>query len=140
MAHVTFYEKPGCINNAKQKRLLREAGHVLEERNLLTEPWTASTLRPFLGDLPVADWFNRSAPKVKSGEVVPESLGPEAALALLVGEPLLIRRPLLDAEGRKAIGFDFDAVDAWLGLTPERREADLETCPRKAAPGSPECS
>lgn len=131
MAVVTFYEKPGCINNTKQKALLREAGHTVVERNLLTEPWTPATLRPFFGELPVPAWFNRSAPAVKSGEIDPDAVDETAALALMLAEPLLIRRPLMEAHGRKAVGFDTDAVDAWLGLAPQKREADLETCPRQ---------
>lgn len=29
MAHLVFYEKPGCAGNARQKALLRAAGHTL---------------------------------------------------------------------------------------------------------------
>ena len=54
MAELTFYEKPGCQGNARQKALLRSAGHQLTVRNLLTEPWTAERLQGFFGDLPVA--------------------------------------------------------------------------------------
>ena len=74
MAKVIFYEKPGCKNNTKQKTLLKAAGHQLEAHNLLTEPWTKDNLRLFFGDRPVAEWFNKAAPKVKSGEVVPEKI------------------------------------------------------------------
>jgi nitrogenase-associated protein len=140
MAVVTFFEKPGCINNTRQKALLREAGHTVAERNLLTEPWTEASLRPFFGDLPVPAWFNRSAPAVKNGEVDSEAVDEKAALALMLAEPLLIRRPLMEANGRKAAGFDFDGVDAWLGLTPQKREADLETCPRQAHAERSGCS
>lgn len=132
MATVTFYEKPGCINNTKQKALLREAGHTVVERNLLAEPWTEASLRPFFGDLPVSAWFNRSAPAVKSGEVDPEAVDEKTALALMQGEPLLIRRPLMEANGRKSAGFEFEQVDGWLGLSPQGGEADMETCPRQA--------
>ena len=29
MATVTFYEKPGCVTNARQKRMLEAAGHTV---------------------------------------------------------------------------------------------------------------
>ena len=126
---VVFYEKPGCINNTKQKRLLREAGHDVEDRNLLTWPWTVDALRTFFGDLPVAEWFNRSAPQVKSGAINPNALDAETALSLMVAEPLLIRRPLIETELGRTSGFrpgpDLDRLG--LGLKPE---GDLETCPR----------
>ena len=97
-------------------------------RNLLTEAWTEKRLREFFGNRPVAEWFNRAAPKVKSGEIVPELTNAVTALQLMLQEPLLIRRPLIEAEGRKEIGFDQETIHTWLGLTPTN--TDLENCPR----------
>jgi len=128
MATVVFYEKPGCGNNTKQKALLAAAGHEVVARNLLIEAWTAKRLQEFFGTRPVAEWFNRAAPRVKSGEVVPEQLGAGAALELMLQDPLLIRRPLIEANGRKEAGFDQDLIQSWLGLTPSG--SDLENCPR----------
>jgi nitrogenase-associated protein len=119
MAHITFYEKPGCGGNARQKSLLEAAGHTLDVRNLLSTAWTTERLRDFLSPWPVADWFNRAAPRVKSGEVVPEQLDAQAALALLLAEPLLIRRPLMEADGQRLVGFDPSRVDQLWGLTAE---------------------
>jgi hypothetical protein len=51
-------------------------------------------------------WFNRSAPAVKSGEVVPEELDEPTALALMRDNPLLIRRPLLQVGDERRVGFD----------------------------------
>lgn len=127
MAIVTFYEKPGCASNTRQKALLAAAGHTVLAKNLLAEPWTGERLRAFFGNRPVAEWFNRAAPKVKSGEVVPEQLDEASALALLRAEPLLIRRPLIEAEGRREAGFDAGAIAAWLGLG-RKPQADLESC------------
>lgn len=136
MAKVVFFEKPGCINNTRQKKLLAEAGHEVDARNLLEEPWTAESLRPYFGSLPVAEWFNRTAPAVKEGEVDPDSVSEAEALALMVKMPLLIRRPLMQVEGECRVGFDMEAVDQWIGLAAQNPEADLETCPRSAAQGS----
>ncbi|MCK9215262.1 MAG: hypothetical protein M0P52_12565, partial [Rhodoferax sp.] len=95
MTHLVFFEKPGCGGNARQRAALEAAGHTLERRNLLSAHWTSESLLAFLAPLPVPDWFNRAAPRVKSGEVQPDALDAEAALALLLQEPLLIRRPLM---------------------------------------------
>ncbi len=116
MADVTFFEKPGCGGNARQKAMLEQAGHRVIVRDLLSEPWTPGTLRPFFGDRPVADWFNRAAPAVKSGEVVPEALDEAAALAAMVERPLLIRRPLMQVGDRRDCGFEIGRVEAWIGL------------------------
>lgn len=118
MATVIFYEKPGCRNNARQKALLQASGHQVDSRNLLAEAWTAERLRAFFGALPVAAWFNEAAPSVKDGSVVPESFDEAQALAAMIADPLLIRRPLMEALGRKSAGFDEAAVAAWIGLKP----------------------
>ena len=130
MATVIFYEKPGCAGNARQKRLLIDAGHEVEPRNLLTEPWTAQSLRPFFGDRPVADWFNKAAPAVKSGEIDPGSFDEEAALEALIATPLLIRRPLMQVGDRRETGFEPALVEAWIGLA-EPVEGSIEGCPRQ---------
>lgn len=130
MADVIFYEKPGCINNTRQKKLLREAGHQVQEMNLLTFPWTAAKLRPFFYGMPIEEWFNSSAPKIKSGEVIPSHLEPETAISLMMLDPLLIRRPLMEVGEELMVGFDSDKVDDWIGLKPIAEKMDLESCPR----------
>ncbi len=116
MATVTFYEKPGCKGNARQRAILEASGHKVEVRDLLAQSWSAETLRPYFEGLPVAAWFNASAPKVARGEVRPESLSAEAALALLAAEPMLIRRPLMESAGRRMAGWEPERVDGWLGF------------------------
>ena len=74
MATIQFYQKPGCVTNARQKRMLEAAGHTVIARNLLAEPWTEERLRGFFGSTPVTAWFNPAAPRVKSGEVSPAKL------------------------------------------------------------------
>jgi nitrogenase-associated protein len=118
MSQIVFFEKPGCRGNARQRAALEAAGHTLHRRNLITTHWTPESLLAFLAPLPVPDWFNRAAPGVKSGEVQPDLLDADTALALLLGEPLLIRRPLMQCadDGTRHVGFETAAVDAWLGL------------------------
>ena len=131
MTALLFFEKPGCGGNARQKGALLAAGHTLQVRSLLAEPWTRERLLAFLAPLPVAQWFNRAAPRVKNGEVQPEALDAEAALALLLSEPLLIRRPLMQRldDDSRCVGFDTAEVDAWVGLTPaSTARASLEGC------------
>jgi nitrogenase-associated protein len=116
MAKVTFYEKPGCGGNARQKALLISSGHDVDVRNLLTATWTTATLRPFFGTRPLSDWFNASSPRIKSGSIDPATLSEETALIMMIEDPLLIRRPLMQVEDRREAGFDQAAVDAWIGL------------------------
>lgn len=108
--HINFYEKPGCINNTKQKQVLESHGHTISAFSLLTQPWTIDTLRPFFSDQPVANWFNMSAPDIKNGVVDPSSFTEETALTAMMAQPLLIRRPLLSVGDVKVCGFDHPFV------------------------------
>ncbi len=138
MATVIFYEKPGCINNTRQKKLLRKAGHTVLEKSLLTENWAVKPqqLREFFGTRPVQQWFNRSAPAVKQGLVDPETIDGEQAITLMLADPLLIRRPLMQVGSEKMAGFDEQAVDRWIGLNGSGSNDDLESCPN-SAPAAP---
>ncbi len=139
MARVVFYEKPGCINNTKQKALLQVAGHEVDARNLLTEIWTSDRLRSFFGTRSVVEWFNAAAPEVKAGIVNPAELDAETALMLMIQNPLLIRRPLMQVGDRQEVGFEQNWVDKWIGLKPENVSQsttnqalfsqDLQICP-----------
>jgi nitrogenase-associated protein len=127
MAQVIFYEKPGCGGNTKQKQLLSRSGHDIVARDLLAEPWEAATLLAFLASLPVAAWFNRAHPKVKAGDVVPEAFDADTALAALLADHLLIRRPLMQVGDERRVGWDEAAVADWIGLAPAGL---VEGCPR----------
>ncbi|MGE5320521.1 MAG: nitroreductase family protein [Hyphomicrobiaceae bacterium] len=143
MTTLIFYEKPGCANNTRQKRLLHDAGHEVIARDLLAEPWTAARLLEFFAGLPVADWFNRAAPQLKSGEIDPDAVDAETALRLLLASPVLIRRPLIEAKGWRLAGFDADEVAARLGIAGERAaDRSLQSCPRPATPcaAPPNCT
>ena len=128
MSTVTFYEKPGCGNNTRQKAWLSASGHTVVAKNILSEKWDAKSLRAFFGDLPVAKWFNPSAPRVKSGEVDPTVLEAQQALEMMLAEPLLIRRPLMEVAGELRVGFDAQAVDQWIGLN-DAQPKNEEACP-----------
>lgn len=142
MSVITFYGKPGCLTNRKQKALLRQAGFELELVDLLEHPWQAEELASFFAGRPVAEWFNRAAPLVRDGHVDPEVLGAEDALSMLLAEPILIRRPLLDYRGLRSAGFDLAQIQEMLGVTLVTAEADvpenIDQCSRpQAAEGCP---
>lgn len=138
MTEVVFYEKPGCLTNLKQRQLLVGLGHRLAVRNLLAEPWTADRLRGFFGERPVPDWLNPTAPAVRDGLVDPTRLDADAALAAMLSDPLLIRRPLLETPHGRCAGFDdhpvLDALGVATGASDEltacsRRDEAQPVCP-----------
>ncbi|MEO1669514.1 MAG: ArsC/Spx/MgsR family protein [Cyanobacteria bacterium J06631_2] len=130
MAQVIFYERPGCVNNARQKALLWASGHEVIAHDILNTPWTAASLRPFFGDRPIREWFNPSAPQVKTGEIVPQDLDETAALNLMIEDPTLIRRPIIQVGDVYQIGFNRAQVDNWIGLASPKGLEKIEVCPK----------
>lgn len=136
MATVVFYQKPGCGTNARQIRALEAAGHSVIARSLLSEPWKPLDLLSFFGDMPVSAWFNPAAPRVKSGEIDPLETDAATALALMLDDPLLIRRPLVEANGSRCAGFDREPVTTLLGGNAPQ---DIQGCTRPATSTQQSC-
>src|SRR3954452_21028794 len=132
MAEVLFFQKPNDPANSKQKTQLEAAGHTVDARDLLSEPWTPETLRPWFEDRPVEDWFNRFAPAVRSKAVVPAEMDETAAIAAMIADPELIRRPLIQVGDKRAVGFDPNSLNSWLSLIPV---SDGLSCEDKHAQG-----
>ena len=72
------------------------------------------------------DWFNDKAPDVKSGHVKPEMYTEDEALEVMIQDPILIRRPLIDYNGVKVCGFDDYVMYEVLNLGGDK--GDMEQC------------
>lgn len=143
MATILFFEKPGCRNNSRQKALLELAGHTVEAANLLEHPWTEKELEGFLGETPVAEWFNPFAPSVKSGETDPQAYERSDALTAMVRDPILIKRPLMQIGNLQLQGFDMARLRTIIDLTAvpgaetvveSLKMTDMGTCPHNGDP------
>lgn len=124
MATVYFFEKPGCSNNARQKKLLAASGHTVIAKDILTHRWTADALLAFFGTRPVCEWFNQASPRVKSGEIVPEEMSSAEAMSVMLEDHLLIRRPLIEIDGCRETGFDQEKLHEWIGLSANLTEPE----------------
>lgn len=132
VAQIIFYEKLGCINNTRQKKILRKAGHTVVAKNLLTEDWNhrPDQLYEFFGEMPVNEWFNLSAPSIKERVVNPNMVSAHQAVNLMLCDPLLIKRPLMQVEHNKMVGFNIQEVEHWVGLKGAGSLKDVENCPK----------
>lgn len=137
-ATIRFFEKPLCTGNARQKAILLSAGHRLIIENLLEFVFTQEELRSFFGALPIPQWFNALAPKVKSGEVDIHNMDEERALEVMLADPLLIRRPLMEVGSVRLVGFNIDELER-IGVNCKAsprlnllKGVDLEGCPGDA--------
>jgi arsenate reductase len=138
MATVLFYEKPGCRNNIRQRAILEHAGHVVETVNLLEYKWSEEELEKYLGNKPAAECFNPAAPAIKSGEINPLGFTREEAIASMIREPLLIKRPLMKIGNHHIQGFDqavlkklisLDPVDGAEDVVKSFKMSDMNACP-----------
>ena len=110
MALIHFWEKPGCQTNARQRAELIASGHQVVAHDLLGEAWTEMRLLDFFMDLPVAEWFNMNAPKIKSGEIIPGMFDTTSALHAMMADHLLIRRPLMEIGSTRIVGFNLEQL------------------------------
>jgi nitrogenase-associated protein len=123
MAKIIFYEKIGCDEHLRQKSLLAAAGYEVEARSLTGQNWTPASLRGFFAEKPVAEWFDRAAPKVLSGQIDPSKTSAQAALVMLSLDPDLIASPLIKLDGLCAAGLDAEELKTFLEAAAPGRAA-----------------
>jgi len=124
---VVFYEKPGCAGNKKQKDLLLAHGVEFEVKSMLDTPWTNDTLNSFFVGLEKEKIVNQFAPQVKNGEINISKLSKEQLVELMIKEPILIKRPLIEVGEDKVCGFDIPKLNKLLNLDLDSKK-EIGTC------------
>lgn len=109
--NIIFYEKPGCAGNAKQKKILKLNGIAFETQSILSTPWSEDELKIFFDGLEKDEIINKSAPKIKSGELQLDDYSKDELVKLMIKEPILIKRPLLVFGDKKICGFDIEEIN-----------------------------
>ena len=70
---------------------------------------------------------------IKQGLINLDSLSEQQAISLMIADPLLIRRPLMQVGVEKSAGFIEQEIDHWIGLSSQKKECDLESCTQSSA-------
>jgi arsenate reductase-like glutaredoxin family protein len=86
----------------------------LDERDYAKVPFSASELKELFAGRDPRDFLNARSPAFKAMGLAGKSLTPEQALALMVKEPNLIKRPIVVAGREMIAGFDRDRLRAAL--------------------------
>ncbi len=94
------------------KASLSQDGVALNERDFFKDGFTEQELRALLGDTPVADVFSWRSPSARKLGVDKASTPDDELIRLMVGEPRLIRRPLISVGGRLIVGANKRAMSA----------------------------
>lgn len=125
--NFTFYEKTGCSGNAKQKELLKNHNISFSVKSLLDTKWSKETLSQFFEGLDINEIFNPFAPQIRDKEIDITKLSKEEAINLMIKNPILIKRPLLDINGVKICGFDIEKINKLLNVNIDTNKK-LNTC------------
>jgi nitrogenase-associated protein len=132
MASFTFYkfiffEKRGCGGNARQKELLKKHNITFEVKDLLNTKWSYDDLVGYFEGLEIVDMFNSFAPQIRDKQIDISKLSFYEAINLMIRNPILIKRPLLDINGVKICGFDIEKINKLLNTNIDTNKK-LNTC------------
>ena len=98
------------------KAELSQAGEDLNERDFFADPFTLDELKELIGARSASDFFSWRSPSFRKMGLNRDELTEDQMLDLMVGEPRLIRRPLIQtAAGDLIVGTDKKAMSALLG-------------------------
>ena len=85
-------------------------GVELAERDIFKEPLTEAELGKLMAMRPIRDLFSFKSPSFRKLGLDPESLTDGQMMSLVMGDPRLIRRPLVVTGGRIIVGNDQAAL------------------------------
>ena len=90
---------------------LLQKGLVLEERDFFQDRFSEQELRSLLGGRPPSELFSWNSPSFRKLGVPREELDEDELVRLMIEEPRLIRRPLIQRGDEVLIGTDADAME-----------------------------
>lgn len=92
------------------KASLSQDGVELNERDFFKDGFSEAELRDLLGDTNPADVFSWRSPSARKLGLDRDTASPDELIRLMIDEPRLIRRPLIQVEGRLVVGTDKKAM------------------------------
>ena len=94
--------------------MLLQNGISLEERDFFKEPFTEEEIRDLAQDVGIPQIFARRSPSLKQLGLADQELTDDKMLELMLQEPRLLRRPLVNLGGKLLVGANLKAVEAAL--------------------------
>jgi arsenate reductase len=108
---VQFVQKPTCTTCRKARAYMEKHGFDLHFRNLDKERLSADELEKLIGDRNHKDFLNTRNELYRQKNMKEKPPTRADAIRMMVGEPNLIRRPVIIAGGRVVLGFDQETID-----------------------------
>jgi Spx/MgsR family transcriptional regulator len=108
---VQFLQKPTCTTCRKARAYMENRGFDLHFRNLDKERLSSDELEKLIGDRDHKDFLNSRNELYRQKNMKENPPTRADAIRMMVGEPNLIRRPVIVAGGRVVLGFDQEKID-----------------------------
>jgi arsenate reductase len=86
-----------------------------EERDFFKEPFSEAELRELTKKARLSDLFSWKSPSFKAMGLEQDKLSADDMIRLMLKEPRLIRRPIVEADGKLVIGGRQEEVEATVG-------------------------
>ena len=109
---VQFLQKPTCTTCRKARAYMENRGFDLHFRNLDKERLSSDELEKLIGDRDHQDFLNTRNELYRRKNMKENPPTRAEAIRMMVGEPNLIRRPVIVAGGRVVLGFDQEKIDS----------------------------
>jgi arsenate reductase (glutaredoxin) len=106
-----FLQKPTCTTCRKARAYMENRGFALHFRNLDKERLSAAELEKLIGDRDHREFLNTRNELYRQKNMRENPPTRAEAIRMMVGEPNLIRRPVIVAGGRVVLGFDQEKID-----------------------------
>ena len=106
-----FLQKPTCTTCRKARAYMEKRGFDLHFRNLDKERLTADELEKLIGGRDHKEFLNTRNELYRQKNMKEHPPTRADAIRMMVGEPNLIRRPVIVAGGRIVLGFDQEKID-----------------------------
>ena len=114
---MVLYGIRNCDTVKKARAWLAARGVAYDFHDYKTAGIDAPRLRAWVGELGWETLLNRAGTTFRTlPKADKQGLGADKAIALMLAQPSMIRRPILDLGGRRLAGFDAAAWAAALGL------------------------
>ena len=94
--------------------MLLQNGVTLAERDFFKEPFNEEEIRDLAQGVGISQIFARRSPSLKNMGLAGQELSEEEMVELMLKEPRLVRRPLVDLGGKLLVGANLKAVEAEL--------------------------
>jgi Spx/MgsR family transcriptional regulator len=103
---LNFLHKPTCATCRKARRFLEKRGYLLHFRDLNKERLSATELEKLIGKHDHEDFLNPRCDLFRKNHMKEKPPSRREAIRMMARDPNLIRRPVVVAGGRVAIGYD----------------------------------